>query len=389
MLGKKFDDICLSDFENLIANAISESAVLEYKRELPKWDGAGKHEFLADVVAMANHYGGYILYGIAESDEGAAAEAKPQQANPDSECLRILDVIGGNLEPKLTGCKVKAVLINAEGYVFVLSVPESWSKPHRVKTNNHFYVREGARKRQLEMPEIKMAFLNSDNPKRRITDFRSDRIGKVITGDSPIQIADGIIQILHVLPLQTLLNNLVLDVDTLSGSRVPVMSSEFGLNSRINVDGVVFHRTLTDRGSGSYTQIFRNGFVESVRVFQKNIEVKKAVLPSVKFEKEIIDFLRELKRVYAELTIEGPIVLLYSLLNVKGAQLGVANSAWLDEGEGVFDRNQILLPDLIIDDDQTDEGVALRPLFNMVWNAAGYRTSLNYDPKLGIWAARL
>ena len=57
MLGTKFDDIDLSDFENLIANSISESAVLEYKRELPKWDGSGKHEFLADVSAMANHHG--------------------------------------------------------------------------------------------------------------------------------------------------------------------------------------------------------------------------------------------------------------------------------------------------------------------------------------------
>ena len=49
MLGKKFEDLSLSDFDNLIANGIAENASLEYKRDLPKWDSSGKHEFLADV----------------------------------------------------------------------------------------------------------------------------------------------------------------------------------------------------------------------------------------------------------------------------------------------------------------------------------------------------
>lgn len=388
MLGKKFEDLSLSDFDNLIANGIAENASLEYKRDLPKWDSSGKHEFLADVSAMANHHGGYILYGMAESDEGTAEEIFPQKANPDSECLRILDVLNGNLEPKLSGCKVKAVSTNSDGYIFVLSVPESWCKPHRVKTNNHFFVREGARKRQLEMPEIKIAFLNSENPKKKITDFRSERLSKVITGDSPIQVAEGIVQLLHVIPLEALQNNFLHDVNSLAESRAPVMSSGYGVSSRINIDGVIFHRAVTDRGTGAYTQLFRNGFVESVRVFQKSNETTRTVLPSVKYESEIMDFLRELKRAYASLEIEGPLVLLYSLLNVKGAQLGVSNSELLDEGNGIFDRNQILLPDVILEESTQDEGEALRPLFNMVWNAAGYRGSLNYDTNTGIWIAR-
>ena len=32
MLGKKFEDLSLSDFDNLIANGIAENASLEYKR---------------------------------------------------------------------------------------------------------------------------------------------------------------------------------------------------------------------------------------------------------------------------------------------------------------------------------------------------------------------
>jgi hypothetical protein len=386
MFGIKFDDISEADLNNLIDNAISESSTLEFKRELPSWDGGGKHEFLADASAFANHHGGYILYGIEESGDGFASKLIPQEVNADSECLRMLDILGGNLEPKLSGCKARAIQLSDGGCIVALSIPESWSKPHRVKTNNHFYIREGPRKRQLEIPEIKMAFLNSENPKRKITDFRADRIGKIISGDGPVKIAEGIVQIMHVVPLQALLTDLSLDIATVNELRVPVMSSMHGLSSRINLDGVVTHRVITENGSGSYTQIFRNGFVESVRVFPRSVESGSLILPSTAYEREIIDYLRELKRTFAALEINGPIILLYSLLNVKGAQLGVANSFWLDEGTGIFDRNQILLPDVFIENVSVDEGVYLRPLFNLVWNSAGYKESLNYDQRTGIWS---
>jgi hypothetical protein len=74
MLGTKFDDIDLSDFENLIANSISESAVLEYKRELPKWDGSGKHEFLADVWHSPNSVDKYCCQNL----NGRNVNAKSQ-----------------------------------------------------------------------------------------------------------------------------------------------------------------------------------------------------------------------------------------------------------------------------------------------------------------------
>ncbi|MEI8103252.1 MAG: ATP-binding protein [Chlorobium sp.] len=385
MLGIKFDAISEADLQNLIVNAVPESTTLEFKRELPTWDSSSKHEFLADVSAMANHHGGYILYGIKESADGFAAEFSPQNINPDSDCLRMIDILVSNLEPKLSGCKARAIQLTGGGNVVVLSIPESWSKPHRVKTNNHFFIREGARKRQLEIPEIKMAFLNSENPKRKITDFRAERIGKIISGDAPVTIAEGIVQILHVVPVQALLNDLSLDVAAINESRIPVMSSMHGLNSRINLDGVVKHRVLTEKGSGAYTQFFRNGYVEAVRVFQKNIESGQFLLPSTLYEKEAISFLSELKRSFAALEVEGPIVILYTLLNVKGATLGVANAHWLDEGPGIFDRQQILLPDVLVENLETDEGAILRPVFDLVWNAAGYKQSLNYDKQTGIW----
>ena len=247
-------------------------------------------------------------------------------------------------------------------------------------------IREGARKRQLEMPEIKAAFINGDNLKKKITDFRADRVGKVLIGESPIRLVEGIVQVLHVLPYSCLYSNASVDVfRALDWSRIPVMSQNLGLSSKINIDGVVAHRVINPQGSGAYTQLFRNGMIESVRVFPPRSDTGELVLPSTSYEREIIEFLKGIKKVLTELDISGPMIILYSLLNVKNVQLGVSNNYLLDEGTGIFDRDQILLPDIVIEDMAIDEGMALRPLFDLVWNAAGFRQSLNYDQHSGVW----
>lgn len=386
MFSIKFDEISEEHLLDLIASKAVENSVTEFKQALPTWDSSGKNEFLADISAMANHNGGFIFYGISESGDGCAAEIMALDINPDQECRRIQDYILNSIEPKLGGYKIKAIPIEIGGYVLVINVLESWSKPHRVKINNHFYIREGARKRQLEMPEIKAAFINSDNLKKKITDFRADRIGKILVGESPIKLIDGIVQTLHVLPYSCLNSNIGIDVfRALDWSRIPVMSQNFGLSSKINIDGVVAHRVINPQGSGAYTQLFRNGMIESVRVFPPRSDTGAMVLPSTLYEREIIEFIKEIKRVLTELDIAGPIIILYSLLNVKNVQLGVSNLYLLDEGNGKFDRDQILVPDMIIEDFSIDEGIALKSLFDLVWNAAGFRESLNYDKNTGIW----
>jgi hypothetical protein len=386
MFGIKFDDITEEHIQSLIDMNVQEDSSVEYKREYPDMAEKGKHEFLADVSALANHHGGYIFYGIEEVD-GQPVSINPLPINPDKDCLRLQDIVINNLEPKLSGCHVRAVDINGKGYVVVVNVPKSWSKPHRVKTNNHFYIRDGARKRPLEMPEIKMAFINSDQPKKRLTEFRAERISKVISEETPIKIADGIVQMLHVIPTTALLNDLSVDVlKLIDFGRVPVMSQNLGLSFKINVDGMVVHRALTERGSGAYTQIFRNGFIEAVRVFPStNPDTGRLTVPSTLYEREIIDFIKQLKVILGELGLAGSFVLLYSLLNALKGELGVSNTFFLDEGQGIFDRSQILLPDLLIENITLDEGKALMPIFDLVWNAAGFRESRNYDRTTGIW----
>ena len=64
MIQKRLVDLAPSDFEALVANAVAESATLEFKRSLFGNNDADKREFLADVSALANSAGGDLIFGI-------------------------------------------------------------------------------------------------------------------------------------------------------------------------------------------------------------------------------------------------------------------------------------------------------------------------------------
>ncbi|GHO78148.1 hypothetical protein KSD_59190 [Ktedonobacter sp. SOSP1-85] len=44
-----------------------------------------------------------------------------------------------------------------------------------------------------------------------------------------------------------------------------------------------------------------------------------------------------------------------------------------------FDRVNLLLPEVMIENFDDDLAKAMRPIFDAVWNAAGYSCSPNYD----------
>ncbi len=147
MLGKPISEINGEDLASLVRDRRQESQTLDYKLVLPGRDNSARHEFLADVSAFANSSGGDLLYGVAEDGEGCASSIQGISANADDEQLRLQNVILDGLEPRLTGIQVRGIPVT-NGYVFIVRIPKSWAAPHRVRTNQHFFVRESARKRQ-------------------------------------------------------------------------------------------------------------------------------------------------------------------------------------------------------------------------------------------------
>ena len=183
-LPNDLSSITQAHIEQLVADQTREGPHLDFKRDLPTaWNDAAKHEFLADTTAFANSGGGDLVFGVDEDGQAQASRVMPQViSNVDQEIRRLQDFLLNLAEPRLPGVKVHAVQVSVagtDGYVIVVRIPQSWAGPHRVRTNQHFFIRDGLRKRQLDVPEIRSLFLRTENQTQKLSDFRTERLGKI------------------------------------------------------------------------------------------------------------------------------------------------------------------------------------------------------------------
>lgn len=146
----------------------------------------------------------------------------PQNINGDVEERRLLDFLMTLVEPRMPGVQVHAVRLEvgaARGFAVVVRMPDSWAIPHRVRPTAHFSVREGRRKRQLDVPEIGALFLRSDNQAQKVRDFRTARLSKILTGETPHKLADGPQLVVHLIPTQAALGLMHVDPVVLVNNR--------------------------------------------------------------------------------------------------------------------------------------------------------------------------
>jgi hypothetical protein len=103
------------------------------------------------------------------------------------------------------------------------------------------------------------------------------------------------------------------------------------------------------------------------------------------FEESIFKMVGATIDVLSLLSVQPPIAVLLSLTGVKGWQMGVKDSYGTRGGRGGFDRDPLLVPELVLTTLTTDNVPKLvKPLVDAVWNAAGYAQSDYYDG-MGNW----
>jgi predicted HTH transcriptional regulator len=93
LLAIGVEQITEVDLETLVASAVPESKVLEYKRDAIGASDRDRHEFLADVSSFANTSGGDLLIGIAESGGVPAEICGLVAPNIDQEILRLEQIV--------------------------------------------------------------------------------------------------------------------------------------------------------------------------------------------------------------------------------------------------------------------------------------------------------
>lgn len=378
----------------LIADRAQEGPHLDFKRDIPTaWDASAKHELLADVTAFANSGGGDIIFGIDENDAAEATAVCPQVlSSVDQEVRRLQDFLLNLAEPRLPGAQVHPVELvegATTGYALIIRVPQSWAAPHRVKTNQHVYVREGLRKRPLDVPELRALFVRTESQSQRIRDFRSDRLAKVLTGETPTPLKDGPKLVIHAIPTQAALGLVQLDPVPYSrgASFLPMIGQRTGITAKLNFDGAYAVIPTRDERAAGYTQLFRQGYFEAVWVLSPFGNATEPVLPSVAYEDYINRFIGQVRGELDRHSLRWDMAVFMSLLGADGVVFAGPSDIGFGSTFYRFDRASLLLPDVLIPA-EVSPGRGMRPAYDLMCQSAGIDGSANYGPD-GEWQARI
>lgn len=172
-LNKALGEIVAADIQALVDQAWVEDELLEFKRTLShsssgspdRWlndqsdiGQAAKRDVLAEVVAMANTYGGDVIVGI---DETAEKPPRARSIHALPACVELasrLEMAARDLiKPQVPMLAVKGVPTGGAKGVVIFRVPKSRLAPHRLEmkgVEKECYRRVGDRTEPMTMREI-------------------------------------------------------------------------------------------------------------------------------------------------------------------------------------------------------------------------------------------
>lgn len=158
---KPLEKLNFTDIERLKSSKISESQILDYKKQL-----LGDNKLLKQVSAFANTQGGFLIFGVEETGKGGYPKEilgiDKSQLNKE----RMEQIILGNIQPRLN---VKIQVVEHQDpskAIVVIQIPNSYLKPHMNSRDNKFYKRYEFE--ALPMTEIEV----SDTYRRRVTSYQ-------------------------------------------------------------------------------------------------------------------------------------------------------------------------------------------------------------------------
>jgi hypothetical protein len=388
-LENPLDSIREADLQDLITDKIAEGKTIEYKVSLPDKTYDSKKEFLADVSSFANAAGGHLVFGMTE-DNGIPVDVRGLPGiNPDAEILRLESLMRDGIEPRIPGTAMRAIPLSTSDVAIVVRVPRSWAQPHVVNYQGHwrFYTRSSAGKYPLDVSEVRAAFALSETLAERVRLFRTERLGRIVAGETPVLMDESGKVVLHIVPFGAFDPSAGLDIFSL-GDAVWRIEPIYGsvASRRYNLDGLVTYGNSRTPPAQSYLQLFRNGIIETVgtSILIDDREGRPCI-PSIAYEKGLLDALPIYLSILEQLGVAPPLFVMLSLLGVSGCILAINRriDLW---GERTYpiDRDTLVLPEIVIESFEVNAAAVMRPIFDSVWNAAGWPRSMNYDES-GEW----
>ncbi len=375
-----------SDLQALIDNQVSEHRTIEYKEVLPGNADGDKKEFLADVSSFANASGGDLIYGIREQSGVPIELTGLELSDVDAEILRLESCILNGITPRLFRIvETHHVALSLKNrYAIIIRIRKSWTAPHMVtfKNDSKFFTRDSRGKHQLNVSELRSAFLLSETAAERIRNFRTERLGKIVAGEGAIPLNEHAPKlVLHIVPFEAFdpaarFDLFLLNDPTQANFLKPLKLHNGGYRfPHFNFDGLLCD--LQD----TYTQVFRNGSIEAVDTTILGASRERRITSGDIYERRVLEALKRSLAAQKRLGVEPPIFVMISFLGVKGYNIGFHDlDSWAYETQDhIIDRADLLVPEIMIDDFDCKLTGVMKPAFDAIANAAGWARSMTYD----------
>ena len=209
--------------------------------------------------------------------------------------------------------------------------------------------------------------------------LRDDRLAKMDSAELPVTLFDAPRAILHIVPASAFEPGSHVDVprlDTLAPRNGPLGEE---MESVFNFDGFCQRVAGQDDTTLSYVQVFRGGAVEIVHVDLLTSDEEESVVETARFERTLLASARRWIGIQKELGAKVPVFLMLSLQKVRDLALDGDEKAVGGEAAHPFDRDELIVPEAVLSSFDEEVAVALKPVFDAVWNAAGYAQSKNFS----------
>jgi hypothetical protein len=316
-----FDEKALKQF---IDERAIEGLQLEFKRELNPHSDDGRSELLENVVSIANAAGGHLLIGVAEalSTDGkrlgyAGEAAGIQVPNKDNFKLAIKNALRDSIEPRLPRIDVHFVPAREGNQVVVIRLPKS-NVLHLIRKRTWYKClsRNSAGKFQLDVAQIRDAFLSGEQLPQRMRFFRAERLAKIAADETPLPIVDDPRIVIHLLPEASFASTPP-SLDIRPATHHYIQGPFTSLANRIfNLDGFMAWTGEPGGRSIAYLQAFRTGAFEGVETGVGGASAgDKRINPAV--DGYIINGLHRYLQVASALGTE-PLYVAIALVGAKG-----------------------------------------------------------------------
>jgi len=241
----------------------------------------------------------------------------------------------------------------------------------------------------MDVREIRAAFVGSETIAAKVSAFRSDRIAKILTGETPVKLGASPKIALHLLPLRAFSEPEALDLRALSNdwdpNFKPMGNVEQYSSPRFNLQGLFVSGTGSldisqPRQFTGYIQLFRNGALESVFLPRTH----KKILSGPHLETSLMT--QGSRHIGFQDRLDlGAMFVALSVVSISGFEIVASlNDPHSWHQVQTFEDDVVLAPEVLNEHKGANLGSLLRPALDTIWQACGWPGSQGYDGE-GNW----